>query len=76
MYQLYFKKEDFELRVEPLTAWAKDITDIPKRFNDCIYVCNNRKALRELAKQIKAEWIAELEEKLENAKNIKVKNKY
>ena len=45
-------------------------------YNDCYFICNDRKKLREKANEIKNEWITELEDELEKANNMKIKNKY
>lgn len=79
MYKLYFSKRDFVLKIEPiggLMVKENQVTDEAIKFNDFFYVCNNRKILREKAKEIKERWIKETEENLSKFKNMEIKNKY
>lgn len=80
MYQLYVNKKEYgnkyELKVKPLQAAFKKrdfvITDEIMRHNNNYYFCKNRKSLIEKAKQIKQEWINEVEQELGKLKDIKI----
>jgi len=51
-------------------------TDIPTFYNDCYMICNNRKALREKAKEIKQKWMIEAEHEFNQFKEMETINKY
>ena len=51
-------------------------TDEVVYYNDCFYICKDRKKLREKSHEIKNGWIEQLEAQLEMAKDIKLINKY
>ena len=79
MYKLYHDKRNLDLRIEPLGNLLIDtskIGEMPTIFNDSYYVCNNRKALKELAQEIKKNWINEYTDLLEMTKHTEIKNKY
>jgi hypothetical protein len=82
IYQLYHDKEKGALRVSPMqrvfddTYIDKALTDKPQ---DYIYYYNayyffslSRNALVQKAREMKEEWIKELEVKLEMYKSIKI----
>ena len=82
IYQLYHDKEKGDLRVSPIqrvfdnTYIDKALTDKPQDYiycyNDCYFFSLSRKDLVQKAREIKEEWIKELEVKLEMYKNIKI----
>ncbi|WP_097026160.1 hypothetical protein [Clostridium peptidivorans] len=79
MFQLYFNKKKKELKIAPLKNLMIDkskITNEVTRFNDCYFVSLNRKALKDKANAIKEEWIKEVEEELNQFKNLKIQVKY
>lgn len=77
MYRLYHDKVKMELRVEPLdNLMIREITDKVTVFNSSYYVSTDRKALKDKANSLKAEWLEEAELRVETLKNLKIKNKY
>lgn len=83
MYQLYIDKKEYKLRVEklrkpfqdygPLIAFAHtgkedDIYD----YNENYKMCKNRKVLVQLAREIKAFWLAEAMEVVQKIGEIKI----
>ena len=82
IYQLEHNKESGTLKVSPITkvfdkAYAnKVLTDKPQdyiyHYNSNYFFSFSRKALVQLAKKMKEEWIKELEDKLEVYKSIKI----
>ena len=73
MYTLYVKKEKMIIEVKKASKAMSNCTYTNEvvKYNDCYYLCSNRKPLIEKAKEIKESWISELKEKLEKAKSIK-----
>lgn len=82
IYQLYHDKEHGILKVSPLQRVFYD-TNIDHQlapfhedyilfYNDFHLFSRSRKALVELARKMKEEWIQELEMKLEIYKSIKI----
>lgn len=82
IYQLYHDKEHGILKVSPMHKAFYDTyidhqlapfhEDYILYYNDCHYFSRSRKALVELAREMKAEWVQELEMKLEMYKSIKI----
>lgn len=82
IYQLYHDKEHGILRVSPMQKVFYDTNidhqlapfheDYILYYNHCHLFSCSRKALVELARNMKTEWIQELEVKLEMYKNIKI----
>lgn len=83
MYQLYIDKQECKLKVEklqkhfqdygPLIAFAHtskedDIFD----YNDCYKMCKSRKVLVQLARDIKALWLAEAIMVVQQIEEIKI----
>lgn len=48
-------------------------TNDVKRYNESYFICLKRKPLKELAENIKAGWIADLEFELKRVKAIEIK---
>ena len=82
IYQLYHDQEHAILKVSPIHSVFYD-TNIDQQlatlhedgilyYNNCHYFSRSRKALVELAKKMKEEWIQQLEMKLEIYKSIKI----
>ena len=82
MYKLYHNKNGLEIEISKVKDFQKWFLEIPctgnevVRYNDCYYVSNNRKALNELAKKMKEEWIKDKETLLEQYSNMEIKKKY
>lgn len=82
MYKLYHNKNGRELEVSKVKENQKWFLGLScndneiVRYNDCYYVSKSRKALNELAKQIRAEWIKEAEEVLEKYRKMEIKRSY
>lgn len=82
MYKLYYDKNGMEIEVSKVKNFQKWFLKIScngdeiVKYNDCYYVSKSRKALNELAKEIKAEWIKEIEQLLERYRNMEIKKSY
>lgn len=82
IYQLYHDKEHAILKVSPMHSvfyncyidkmLDKNNPDFVAYYNNRYFFSLSRKALVAMAKQMKEEWIQELEMKLEIYKNIKI----
>jgi hypothetical protein len=82
IYQLYYDKKEGILRVSPMaktfldTYIDKNLANQPQDFilyyNPYYFFSLSRKALVQKAREMKEEWIKELEVKLEMYKNIKI----
>lgn len=82
IYQLYHDKQNGILKVSLIkqvfekTYARKALTDKPEdylyHYNDNHFFSLSRKALVQKAREMKAEWIKELEVKLEMYKSIKI----
>lgn len=74
MYTLYINKDEKVLKVEKAKKPFCNLnyTDIPTFYNSNYYICENRKPLVELARELKNEWISNLETDLETVRCIKV----
>lgn len=75
MYNLYHNKEQCVIELRKVRSKERQLqahyTHEPSRFNDCYYICVNRKPLKELAQQLKEGWIIEAKDRLEKTENIK-----
>lgn len=79
MFSLYHSKKEKKLEIKPIknnSLMVYNVTDKVTSYNDCYFVCNNRKALKEKATEIKNSWIEEAEKELNALKEIEIKNKY
>lgn len=83
MYQLYINKTKYKLRVEklqkqfryygPLIAFEQvGKEDEIYNYNDYYKMCKNRKVLVQLAREIKALWLAEAMMVVQNIEEIKI----
>jgi hypothetical protein len=74
MYILYFKRSEKTIKVSKArkTFQHLNFTEEVVRYNDCYYMCANRKPLVEKAQEIKREWILELEDELNSIEQIKI----
>ena len=82
IYQLYHDKEHAILKVSPMQRVFYDTNidqqlamfqeDYILHYNHCHYFSRSRKALVELARKMKEEWVQQLEIKLEIYKSIKI----
>jgi len=74
MYTLYHDKNKRQLKVQKAKPiFLQDMfTDEVTVYNGNYFFCNNRKPLVDRAREIKAEWLAELEDQLNTVENIKV----
>lgn len=79
MYKLYFSRKDLKIELSPIKNNELMVSRVPDeivRYNDCYYVCSDRKKLRDKANEIREKWIREVEEELGWLKDLKIKNKY
>jgi len=79
MYKLYFNKREKRIEISPVKnteLMALKVSNEVTMYNDCYFICNDRKQLKEKANEIRNEWIIGLEEELEKVNNMKIKNKY
>lgn len=82
MFSLYHNKKEIEIRIEKVKDYKKWFLELScnenevVRYNDCYYVSNSRKALNDLAKKIKEDWIKEHEELLKKYQNMEILRKY
>lgn len=76
MYQLKQNKQEGKLEVRKLSSvfkeLEKDITEIPKKYNDYYYFCSKRQPLVDLANTLKLQWLEEAETELNRLRVIKV----
>lgn len=76
MYNLYHNKEKGELKLIKVSSSNRKLHTTykaqPSYFNDCYYVCMERKPLKELAISIKEQWLKEAKERVEMLENMKV----
>jgi hypothetical protein len=85
-YALYFNSpkslslnSKYILRIETnpnLCINESEITDEVKEYNDCYVYSSSKKAIRKYAESLKKEWELEALQNYENAKNLKIDNKY
>lgn len=73
MYTLYFNKPKMIIEVKKASKGMNHCTYTNEavQYNDCYWVCLNRKPLVEKAEEIKEAWTKELEERIEKVKSIK-----
>lgn len=74
MYLLYFNESARTLKLKKA---PKHLLDFPyekevKKYNENLYICLERKTLKEFAEEMKQQWIEELEQQLEELKNSKI----
>lgn len=78
-FSLYFNKRDKKLIIETITPsnfmYARCTNKVTK-FNDCYFICNDRKLLRDKANEIKNTWVEEAEKDLNYLKELKIRTKY
>lgn len=74
MYTLFHDKKGkvIEVKKSRKALQYLDFTEEVKVFNDCYYFCSKRKPLIEKAREIKREWVLELESELNSVKEIKI----
>ena len=83
MYQLYISKKECELKIEKLRKTFQDygpliaFTHISKEddiycYNENYRMCKNRKVLVQLAREIKALWLAEAMMEVQKIESIKI----
>lgn len=74
MYTLFHKKSECKIEVKKAGRGMSHVhfTEEVSCYNDCYYVCLKRKPLVEKAREIKASWIKELEEKMDKVESIKI----
>lgn len=75
MYSLFFDKKRLEICIEPYKNAMIETNELYK-FNDCRYLCSDRKLLREKAKEIKESWLEEAKQAVRDIESLKIKNKY
>lgn len=75
MYTLYVSKSEKKLEVKKAKKVLQNLEyrDHVTRYNNCYYICLKRAPLMEKAKEIKNNWITELEEELNALKAIEIK---
>lgn len=82
-YQLFYDKENAEIKISPLAKVFKNPTSILDKisklakdevwnYNTFYTFANNRNVLKLKAQKIKEEWLAEAENRLNTIKNIKI----
>ena len=83
MYQLYIDKENFKLKIYPIQACLKYDRQILMyksrgrddeilHYNDLYAICKTRKVLLQYARNIKAEWLQEAKDRVEQIEAIKI----
>ena len=72
MYSLYHDKEKGIIKVSKTPRALQDIKHKEEItfYNRCYYLCLHRKPLVELARQMRDEWIKELEGQIDNLRNL------
>ena len=81
-YQLFYDKENAEIKISPLSKTFKTSNYIPNKisklaedevwnYNDFCTFAKNRNVLKLKAQEIKEKWLAEAESRLNAVKNIK-----
>ena len=82
-YQLFYNKENAEIKISPLSKVFKNFTftsdkisklaeDEVLNYNSNYTFANNRNVLQLKAQEIKEKWLAEAESRLNAVKNIKI----
>ncbi len=83
MYQLYIDKKNLKLKISPIISCLKNDGQILMykakggdneilRYNECYEICKTRKVLLQYARNIKAEWLKEAKDKVEQIEAIKI----
>ena len=83
MYQLYINKEKLVLKISPISSVFKNDGQILIykakgrdneifHYNDYYEICKTRKALLQHARNIKAEWLKEAKDRVEQIEAIKI----
>ncbi|MFK4167216.1 hypothetical protein ACI2LM_13300 [Paenibacillus lautus] len=74
MYTLYHSRKEKVIQVKKARKALQDLeyTEEVTRYNDCYYICLKRDPLMQKGREIKEQWIAELEEELNLLKVIEI----
>lgn len=83
MYQLYINKKTLELKLSPIHACfktdgsilmykARGGDDVILHYNENYVFCKTRKVLLQYARNIKAEWLKEAKDRVEQIEAIKI----
>jgi hypothetical protein len=74
MYTLYFNRSEKIIKVSKATKALQNLsfTEEVTQYNYCFFICSNRKPLVEKAREIKREWILELEDELNTIEAINI----
>lgn len=83
MYQLYVDKKNLKLKLSPIQASLKNMGQILMykarggddeilHYNDYYEICKTRKVLLQRACDIKAEWLKEAKDRVEQIEAIKI----
>jgi hypothetical protein len=72
MYTLYYSRKEKTIKVTKARKALQNLnfTEEVTRYNDCYFICSNRKPLIEKAKDIQNEWLLELVKELETIREI------
>jgi hypothetical protein len=72
MYTLYYSRKEKTIKVTKARKALQNLnfTEEVTRYNDCYFICSNRKLLIEKAKDIQNEWLLELVKELETIREI------
>lgn len=73
-YKLYYNQSEYKIQISKGTKnlFYKKIIDGVFYYNDCYYLSNSRKLLKEKANEILNNWINKTEQKLLLLKQIKI----
>lgn len=74
MYTLYFNRSEKAIKVSKAKKALQNLnfTEEVSKYNNCYFICSNRNPLVEKAREIKKEWILELEDDLNTVEAIKI----
>lgn len=74
MYVLYFNKSERKIKLSKANKSMRNLnyTDQVVKYNDCHYICTERRLLKEKAIEIQQSWISEFEEALNSIKELKI----
>ena len=75
LYALHHKKEERKLVISTWNNKSLNNEEI-RYWNDCTYLANSRKVLREKALEIQKKWIEDNKKELIELEQIKIKTKY
>jgi hypothetical protein len=72
MYTLYYSRKEKTIKVTKARKALQNLnfTEEVTRYNDCYFICSNRKPLIEKAKDIQTAWLLELVKELETIREI------